>query len=196
MFELSIHPDSLKAEQIHPCKNQRAAGFQENPTVSSASLYPAAFANLNMPLNDQDNSSNIMSFKIAPSYLDDFIISTGQMVSQIIPEYSASGMSKVEDKISEQSRKCNDANRVEPFVVVEDMNGVVCPYISEVVVSVVVSLSHTEAESIVPESEPEVRKTEIRCFMIFSLWLPEYFVFIYRILLTIKQTKMNSFLMQ
>ncbi|KHN19638.1 hypothetical protein glysoja_047359 [Glycine soja] len=68
-------------------------------------------------------------------------------------------MSKVEDKISEQSRKCNDANRVEPFVVVEDMNGVVCPYISEdvgkVVVSVVVSLSHTEAESIVPESEPE-----------------------------------------
>lgn len=149
-----------------------------------------------MPLNDQDCSSNIMSFKIAPSYLDDFIISTGQMVSQIIPEYSASGMSKVEDKISEQSRKCNDANRVEPFVVVEDMNGVVCPYISEVVLSVVVSLSHTEAESIVPESEPEVRKTEIRCFMIFSLWLPEYFVFIYRILLTIKQTKMNSFLMQ
>ncbi|XP_028215139.1 uncharacterized protein LOC114397246 [Glycine soja] len=155
MFELSIHPDSLKAEQIHPCKNQRVAGFQENPTVSSASLYPAAFANLNMPLNDQDCSSNIMSFKIAPSYLDDFIISTGQMVSQIIPEYSASGMSKVEDKISEQSRKCNDANRVEPFVVVEDMNGVVCPYIPEVVVSVVVSLSHTEAESIVPESEPE-----------------------------------------
>ena len=74
--------------------------------------------------------------------------------SQIIPEYSASGMSKVEDKISEQLRRCNDANRVEPFVVVEDMNGVVCPYISEVVLSVVVSLSHTEAESIVPESEP------------------------------------------
>ena len=107
-----------------------------------------------MPLNDQDNSSNIMSFKIAPSYLDDFIISTGQMVSQIIPEYSASGMSKVEDKISEQSRRCNDVNRVEPFVVVEDMNGVVCPYISEDVGSVVVSLSHTEAESIVPNSQP------------------------------------------
>ncbi|KAL2957608.1 hypothetical protein AAZX31_18G158400 [Glycine max] len=160
MFKQSIHPDSLKAKQIHPCKNQRAAGFQENPTVSSASLYPSAFRddlspNLNMPLNDQDNSSNIMSFKIAPSYLDDFIISTGQMVSQIIPEYSASGMSKVEDKISEQSRRCNDVNRVEPFVVVEDMNGVVCPYISEDVGSVVVSLSHTEAESIVPESESE-----------------------------------------
>ncbi|KAG4400043.1 hypothetical protein JHK82_023474 [Glycine max] len=159
MFKLSIHPDSLKAEQIHPSKNQMTAGFQENPTVSSASLYPAAFhddlsPSPNMPLNDQDNSSNIMSFKIAPSYLDDFIISTGQMVNQIIPEHSASGMSKVEDKISEQSRRCNDANRVEPFVVVEDMTGVVRPYISEDVGSAVVSPSHMEAESIVPESEP------------------------------------------
>ncbi|TKY66080.1 Serine/threonine-protein kinase TNNI3K [Spatholobus suberectus] len=160
-FKLSIHPDSLKAAQIHSSKNQMATGFQENPTVSSAILYPAAFdlgPSLNMPMNGLDNSSNIMSFKKAPSFLDDLITSTGQMVNQFIPEHSASGMAKIEDKISEQSEnleRCNDANRVQPFVIVEDMTGAVHPYILNDVGSVVVSPSHMEAESIIPESEPE-----------------------------------------
>ncbi|RDX77196.1 putative serine/threonine-protein kinase SIS8, partial [Mucuna pruriens] len=162
MFKLSMHPDSLKAAKIQPSKNQMATGFQENSIVNSASLYPAAFCDdfgpsLNMPMNGPDNSSNIMSFKNSPSFLDDLITGTGQMVDQFVPEHSASRMSKV-DKISEQLKnleRCNDANRVDPFVMLEDMDGVVHPYISDDVGSDVVSLSNTEVESIIPDSEPE-----------------------------------------
>lgn len=163
MFKFPIHPDSLKAAQINSSNSQMATGFQEIPTVSSASVYPAAFRDdlgpsLNMPINGLDNSSNIMSFQKAPSFFDNLITNTGQIVDQFIPEQFASGMPTVEDKISEQSQnleRCNDANQVDPFVVVEDMTSVVPPYISNDVGSVV-SPSHTEAESIIPESdEPE-----------------------------------------
>nr|KYP53702.1 Dual specificity protein kinase pyk1 [Cajanus cajan] len=159
MFKLSIYPDSLKAAQIHPSKNQMSTGFQENPIVSSSSLYPAAFGDdlgpsLNMPMNGLDNSSNMMSFTKAPSFFDNLITRTGQMVDQFIPEHSSSGMSKVEAKISEQSKnldRVNDVNRMDPFFNVEDMTGVDRPYISDDVGIGVVSPCH----SIVPESEPE-----------------------------------------
>ncbi|KAL2336696.1 hypothetical protein Fmac_011142 [Flemingia macrophylla] len=159
MFKLSIYPDSHKAAEIHPSKNQMATGFQENPTVHSASLYPAASGDhlspsIKMPMNGLDNSRNMMSFKKAPSIFNELITNTGQMVDQFIPEHSASGMSKVEDKISEQSKnleRCNDANRVDPFFTVEDMTGVVHPYISDDVGIGVVS----PCDSIIPESEPE-----------------------------------------
>ncbi|KAK7395349.1 hypothetical protein VNO78_15901 [Psophocarpus tetragonolobus] len=160
MFKVSICPDSLKASQIHLLKNQMATGFQENPTVNSGSLYPAAYHDdlCPMPMNGLDNSSNIMSLKKAPSFLDDLIISTGQRVDQIIPEHSASRMSKVEDNISEQSeilKRCSDKNHVEPLITVEDMTSVVRPNISDDVGSFVVSPFHTEAENTIPESNFE-----------------------------------------
>ncbi|XP_027351725.1 uncharacterized protein LOC113862751 isoform X2 [Abrus precatorius] len=174
MFKQSADSDSLKASQIQPSENRVATGFQEIPTVSPASFYPAALhddlgPSLNMPMNCLDNPSNIISFKMAPSLLDDLITSTGQMVDQFIPKHSASGKSKVDDKISGQPKKlerCNDANLTEPIVIVEDMaTSAVPPYIESSSVcnphnsdeeeSSVVSPSHTEAESIIPESETE-----------------------------------------
>jgi len=161
MFKFPIHPDSLKAAQIHPSKNQMAVGFQENPKVRSGNLYPAAFCDdlgpsQNMPMNGPDNSSNIMPFKKAPSLLDDFITNTGQMADQFIPKHSASGMSNVEDKISEPKtlKGCIDVNRVESFTEADMTH--VHPYMSGDIGSAVVSPSHTEAGSIIPESEPEV----------------------------------------
>ncbi|KAK7373690.1 hypothetical protein VNO80_07106 [Phaseolus coccineus] len=161
-FKLSIHPDSLKAAEIHLSNNQMHIGFQENPTVGSGNLYHAAFCDdlgpsLNMPMNGLDNASNIMPFKKAPSFFDDFIIDTGKMVDQFIPKHSASGMSNVDDKISEQPKVlegCTDANQVESFTVA-NMTRVVHSYSSGDIGSEVVSPSHTEAGSIIPESEPE-----------------------------------------
>ncbi|CAJ1797407.1 unnamed protein product [Sphenostylis stenocarpa] len=161
MFKRSIHPVSLKPAQSHPSKHHMVLGFQENPVVSSASLYPAAFCddldpNLNMSINGLDSSINILSFKKAPSLLDDLITNNGQMVDQFIPKHFAPGMSIVEDKISEQSKVlegCTDVNQGESFIVA-DMTGVVHPYISGDVVNGVISPSHME-ESIIPEFEPE-----------------------------------------
>ncbi|BAT84399.1 hypothetical protein VIGAN_04175800 [Vigna angularis var. angularis] len=159
--KLSIHPASHKAAQIHPSKNQMDVAFEENPTASYGSLYPAAFCDdlgpsVNMPMNGPDNSGTIMSLKKAPPFLDDFITSTGQVVDQFIPKQSASGMSNVEDKVSEQQKILEgytDVNQVETFNVT-DMTRVVSPYISSDIGSVV-SLSHTEVGSIIPGFEPE-----------------------------------------
>ncbi|QCE11622.1 serine/threonine-protein kinase CTR1 [Vigna unguiculata] len=161
-YKLTIHPASHKAAQIHPSKNHMAIAFQENPTICYGSLYPAAFCDeldpsVNMPMNDPDNSSNIMPLKKAPPLHDDFITSTGQMVDQFIPKHSASGMSNVEDKVSEQQNILEgytNVNQVESFNVA-DMTRVVHPYIFSNIGSVVISPSHTEAGSIIPESEPE-----------------------------------------
>lgn len=187
VFNLSFDPDSLKSAQIQPSQHQIAAGFHDNPTVSSGKFHPAVLhddfmPNLNLPVDELDIPRKNVSFKEAPSFLDDLITSMDQMVDRFEHEHSASRQSKVEDMISGQPKnleRCNDANRVEPFVVVADVAGVIpsCnesslvrnPHILDEVESDV-SPSHTEAESIIPESEPEVGKTEIRLeFMIFSL---------------------------
>ncbi|XP_047164764.1 uncharacterized protein LOC124834172 isoform X2 [Vigna umbellata] len=152
---------SHKAAQIHPSKNQMDVAFEENPTASYGSLYPAAFCDdlgpsVNMPMNGPDISGTIMSLKKAPPFLDDFITSTGQVVDQFIPKQYASGMSNVEDKVSEQQNFLEgytDVNQVETFNVT-DMTRVVNPYISSDIGSVV-SLSHTEVGSIIPGFEPE-----------------------------------------
>ncbi|XP_014497906.1 uncharacterized protein LOC106759305 isoform X2 [Vigna radiata var. radiata] len=151
---------SHKAAQIHPSKNQMAIAFEENPTACYGSLYPAAFCDdlgpsVNMPMNGPD-SDTIMSLKKAPPFLDDSITSTGQVVDRFIPKQSASGMSNVDDKVSEQQKILEgytDVNQVDTFNVA-DMARVVHPYISSDIGSVV-SLSHTEAGSIIPEFEPE-----------------------------------------
>ncbi|KAK7338882.1 hypothetical protein VNO77_19516 [Canavalia gladiata] len=172
MFKPPVDPDSLKAAQIWPYENHMATVFRENPTVCSSGLYSAALhddlcPSLNMPMNGLHNPSKMISFKKAP-LLDDLITSTSQMVDRFIPEHSASAMSKVEDKISGQSKnleRCNDVNRVEPYVMVEGITtgvapsyiespSVCIPHISQEVGSVV-SPSHTETESFIPESETE-----------------------------------------
>lgn len=174
MFGLPINLDSYEASQVQPSVNQSGTSFHENPTLSAASLYHAVLhdgpgPSSNLPMNDQSNPKKNISFKKVPSFIDhDLITSPDQMVDQIIGGHFTE-KSKAGDVMSEQSKnseKCNDVNQVEPFVVVEDVIGVVPPDIDSSFASIphfvdengssVVSLSPTEAESIIPESEPEV----------------------------------------
>lgn len=172
MFKFSFDPHSLKSAQIQPSQNQIATGFHDNPAINSESLYPAVLHDdvrpcLNLPVDGLDNSSKNISFAKAPSFLDDLITSLDQTVDQFKQEHSASGLSKVEGVILGQpknSERCNDANRVEPFLVVNDVTGVVParPKSSPVHTShdfddvgSDVSPSHTEVESTIPESDPE-----------------------------------------
>jgi len=207
MLKFSFDPHSLKSAQIQPSQNQIATGFHDNPAINSDSLYPAVLRDdvrpcLNLPVDGLDNSSKNISFVKAPSFLDDLITSIDQTVDHFKHEHSASGLSKVEGVILEQSKnleRCNDANRVEPFLVVDDVTGVVPsrPKSSPVhtshdfdEVGSDVSPSHTEVESTVPESDPEVGKTELdlNLFIIKPFTLSESFIFIYRILKTTKPT--------
>lgn len=177
MFKLSIAPDSLKSSQIQPSKNQIATPFHDNPTVRSESLYPASLHDdflpiSNLPVDSFDNPSNNISFKRVPSFLDDLITRTDQMVDQFKHDHYASGLSRVENIIAGQSKnseRYNDANRVEPFFVIEDVTDVV-PSPSESSVTHTrnvlddfgsdVSPSHTEVESTIPESDMEDDKDD------------------------------------
>jgi hypothetical protein len=88
---------------------------------------------------------------------------------------------------------------VEPFPVVNDVTGVVPSRSKSSPVHTShdfddvgsdVSPSHTEIESTVPESDPEVGKTELglNLFMIKPFTHSEPFIFIYRILKMTKPT--------
>jgi tRNA A-37 threonylcarbamoyl transferase component Bud32 len=120
-----------------------------------------------LPVSDLDNASNNISFIKAPSFLDDWLTSTDQMAVQFKHEHSASGLSKVEDVVSGQSKnseRYNDANRMAPFVAVEDVTGVVPSHQKSSIVHTPhnfdeaesdLSPSHTEVESTIPESDLE-----------------------------------------
>jgi hypothetical protein len=174
MFKFSFDPHSLKSAQIQPPQNQTAAVFHDNPTINSESLYPTVLhddvpPSLNLPVSDLDNASNNISFIKAPSFLDDWLTSTDQMAVQFKHQHSASGLSKVEDVVSGQSKnseRYNDANRMAPFVAVEDVTGVVPSHQKSSIVHTPhnfdeaesdLSPSHTEVESTIPESDLEVR---------------------------------------
>ncbi|XP_019448636.1 PREDICTED: uncharacterized protein LOC109351591 isoform X1 [Lupinus angustifolius] len=164
MFELSINLDPCKAPHVHPSVNLKGAGLHENPTLSSASLYPAV-------LKDGPGPSSILSMNHQPipkmNIDHDLITSSDQMVDRVTSGHFAE-KSKAGDVMSEQSRrseKHNDVNQVEPFSAIEDMISIAPPDIDSSLTitpkivdengSRVVSLSPTEEESIIRESEPE-----------------------------------------
>ncbi|GAU21286.1 hypothetical protein TSUD_286960 [Trifolium subterraneum] len=142
------------------------------------SLYPAVLhddvpPSLNLPVSDLDNASNNISFMKAPSFLDDWLTSTDQMAVHFKHEHSATGLSKVEDVISGQSKyseRSNDANRVAPFVAVpshQKSSMVHTPHNFDEGESDV-SPSHTEIESTILESDLEDFKddqTEMNDFL-------------------------------
>ncbi|KAE9611087.1 hypothetical protein Lal_00016287 [Lupinus albus] len=153
MFELSTDLDSYKASQVQPSMNPKGIGHGPNS---------------NLPMNHQPSPKKNISFKKIPSFIDhDLITSPEQMVDQVTGRHFAE-KSKAGDVMSELSRrpeKCNDVNQVEACVVVEDVIGVVPPdiysslattqNIVDEIGSRVVSLSPTEEESNILESEPE-----------------------------------------
>lgn len=175
MFKLSIDPDSQTSAQIQPSLNEIAAGFHDTQTVNSESLYPA----INLPVNGLDNPSKKFSFEKAP-FADDLFTRTDK-IDQFIHEHTASGQSKVDDIIpqSKNLERCQDANRVEPFLIIDDLTCLVPPFIESSSVGTPhilhevgrdLSPSNTEAGSINPECESEVENTENRLeFMIISL---------------------------
>ncbi|KAF7825700.1 putative serine/threonine-protein kinase SIS8 [Senna tora] len=161
LFELPIDSVSHEYAQVQP-SFQKDTGLHESPTVSSAYLYPPVLHNdpvpsSNLPMNDLQNSSKNVVFKRVPSLLDDdFIVSADQMVDQFI-----GGTTACETKVD----KCDDSNKVEPLIIVEDVTGVVppgiesssvpTPHMVDEIGSDVVSPSATEVESSIPDSEPE-----------------------------------------
>ncbi|CAL5185504.1 unnamed protein product [Lathyrus oleraceus] len=177
MFNFSFDPHSLKSAQIQPSQNQIATGFHDNPTINSESSNPAVLhddvcPSLILPVDSLDSSRNNVSFKKPPSFLNDFITNTDQMVDQFKHEYSASGLSKVEGEILgrlKNSERSNDSKLVESFAVAEDATGVVPsnrksspvhpPHNFDEVGSDV-SPSQTEVESTIPESDPEDYKDD------------------------------------
>ncbi|XP_058758943.1 uncharacterized protein LOC131632178 [Vicia villosa] len=177
MFNFSFDPHSLKSAQIQPSQNQNTTGFHDNPTINSESLSPAVLhddvcPSLILPVDGLDNSRKNISFKKEPSFLNDFITSTDQMVDQFNHEHSTSGLSKVEGEILGQlkkSERSNDAKLVESFAVAKDATGVVpsnrksspvhTPHNYDEVGSDV-SPSPTEVESTIPESDPEDYKDD------------------------------------
>ncbi|CAL0306021.1 unnamed protein product [Lupinus luteus] len=173
MFQLSIGLDPYKASQVHPSVNLKGAGFHENPTLSSASLYPTILnngpgASSILPMNHQPIPKTNISFKKIPAFVDhDLITSPDQMVDRDTSGHFAEN-SKAVDVMSEKSRrseKHNVVNKAEPFSAKEDMISVVPPDIDSSLTitphvmdengSRVVSLSPTEKENTIRESEPE-----------------------------------------
>ncbi|XP_057754787.1 uncharacterized protein LOC130974059 isoform X3 [Arachis stenosperma] len=154
-FELSINPDSLKCAPIQLSENQLASGFHENSTLSAARLHPASppvgyGPKFNLPMNVNTAGEN-SSFRKAPSFFDDSVSSTDQIIDLSDP--------------SKNIQWCHEASRVQPFVVVDNVISVSPPNVESSLVlspnsvddrgSDVGSLAHTEAESILPESELE-----------------------------------------
>ncbi|KAI5442152.1 hypothetical protein KIW84_011279 [Lathyrus oleraceus] len=103
MFNFSLDPHSLKSAQIQPSQNQIATGFHDNPTINSESSNPVVLhddvcPSLTLPVDSPDSSRNNVSFKNPPSFLNDFITNTGQMVDQFKHEYSALDCQKLKAK--------------------------------------------------------------------------------------------------
>ncbi|KAI5407980.1 hypothetical protein KIW84_054000 [Lathyrus oleraceus] len=103
MFNFSLDPHSLKSAQIQPSQNQIATGFHDNPTINSESSNPTVLhddvcPSLTLPVDSPDSSRNNVSFKNPPSFLNDFITNTGQMVDQFKHEYSALDCQKLKAK--------------------------------------------------------------------------------------------------
>ncbi|KAL1359567.1 hypothetical protein AAHE18_04G116500 [Arachis hypogaea] len=155
-FELSINPDSLKCAPIQLSENQLASGFHENSTLSAARLHPASppvgyGPKFNLPMNVNTAGEN-SSFRKARSFFDDSVSSTDQIIDLSDP--------------SKNIQWCHEASRVQPFVVVDNVISVSPPNVESSLVlspnsvddrgSDVGSLAHTEAESILPESELEI----------------------------------------
>lgn len=167
LFELPIDSVSHEYAQVQP-SFQKDTGLHETPTVSSEFLYSAVLydepgPSSNLPMNDLQNPSN--AFKRVPSLLDDdFIASTDQMVDQFTCGTLACE-TKVEDIMLGQSKnleKCDETNKMEPLIVVEDVTGVVpsgveslpvpTTHIVEEIGIDVLSPSATEVESTIPDS--------------------------------------------
>ncbi|XP_028773074.1 uncharacterized protein LOC114730206 isoform X3 [Neltuma alba] len=169
LFDLSMDPVSRKQAQVQPF--HKDTDLCRNPTVSSAFLYPSVLRDdpgpsSNLPVNELQNSSKNTVFKRVSS-LDELVASS----SQVVDQYSGGTLAcetKAEDITLEQSKnfeKCNNLNKVEPLIGVEDLTDVVPPSVEpslvpspHIVVEIgsdVVSPSATELESAIPDSEPE-----------------------------------------
>ncbi|MED6207483.1 hypothetical protein PIB30_036256 [Stylosanthes scabra] len=169
-FERSINPDSLKCAPIQISENQLASGFHETPTLSSVRLHLASphvdcGAKFNLPMN-VNTAGESTSFRKAPSFLDDSVSSTDQIIDLFRHEKPVSGKSKVKDMsdLSKNIQWCHKASRTQPFVAVENVISVSpniessvvhSPYAVDDVGSDIGSVAHTEGESIVPDSELE-----------------------------------------
>ncbi|MED6152748.1 hypothetical protein PIB30_094983 [Stylosanthes scabra] len=174
LCDLSPLP-TCKALQVQPSMSCTDPCFNEVSTLSPASLYHVQHNDprpcSNSTMNDQHNPNNT-SFHKVPSFIDDDLITSTDQKFPVISGHSA-GKSKAGDVMPGQSKNlgnCNDVNQPKPFGLVEDVTGVVpraihstfacIPPIVDVNGSTPVSLSCTEVDSIIADSEPEDFKYE------------------------------------
>ncbi|KAL1368290.1 hypothetical protein HN51_022437 [Arachis hypogaea] len=168
--ELSTEPTSCKASQVQPSMSCHDACFNEISTLSTASLYHVHHNDpgpcSNSPTNDHHIPNNTNFHKV-PSFIDDDLITSTDQIFPVIGGHFA-GKSKPGDVmpgLSKNLGNCDGVNQTKPFGLVEDVTGVVprvihstfasIPPIVDVNGCMPVSLSCTEGDSIIADSEPE-----------------------------------------